>query len=210
MQANVYFFFSREKLLEFWPKYLILSLADFDLAHLAEPPLLPGRRPKNLALGQESVAPRRPPTTRLSQACVSRRMQDQRLASRPLRVKGGARSAAPKTLAHFFLTLLSPHPTAAIGEREGNGAGDAARAGGGGGAAEHYSPEVHAAVASAQLRRASLVGALRPNPCARGIHRIRSGDGEGGHITPVVGLPAALGSRGRPARRRCGGDGGAA
>jgi len=124
--------------------------------------------------------------------------------------KGALGRLPPKTLAHFFLPLLSPHPTAAIGEREGDGAGDAARAGGGGGAAEHYSPEVHAAVASAQLRRASLVGALRPNPCARGIHRIRSDDGEGGHITPVVGLPAALGSRGRPARRRCGGDGGAA
>ena len=110
MQANVYFFFSREKSLEFWPKYLILSLDDFDLAHLAEPPLLPGRRPKNLALGQESVAPHRPPTTRLSQACVSRRMQDQRLASRPLRVKGGARSVAPQNPSSFLLPAATSLP----------------------------------------------------------------------------------------------------
>ena len=142
-----------------------MSPADFGLAHLAEPPLLPGSRPKNLGLGRESGLPLWPvwPVGRAGRRAPLDTIQ--RLAARPTGSKPPAGRPPPRTLTHFL-----PHPSLLSRRRrrrvEGDGAGEAARGGGGGGAVGLCSPEVHAAAAGVQLRRAPLIGALIPTSCA--------------------------------------------
>ena len=76
-------------------------------------------------------------------------------------------AASPRTLISFLPPPSLSTPAAASGEREGDGAGNAAPCRRRGGAAELCSPEVCAVVAGAQLRRALLVGALMARPPAR-------------------------------------------
>ena len=83
-----------------------------------------------------------------------------------------ARPANPNSFSPLLLSFLS---TGGCRRAEGDGVGDAVHGGGGGGAVELCSPEVRAAAAGVQLRRAPLVGALILASWAREIHGIRGG-----------------------------------
>ena len=85
----------------------------------------------------------------------------------PGRIKTRRSAASLETLILFLSHPLLSSPDG-DGSRAGGGdTGDAARGGGCGGTAELCSVEVRAAVAGAQLRRAPLVGALRPRSRVR-------------------------------------------
>jgi len=94
----------------------------------------------------------------------------------PGRIKTRRSAASPETLILFLSPPLLSSPDGGGRRAGGDGIGDAARGGGCGGGAELCSAEVRAAEAGAQLRRAPLVGALRPRSRARAW----SADGGGG------------------------------
>jgi len=122
-----------------------------------------------MGLGRESAAPSRPPPARSAPSAREPLDLIQRPAFLPRPYKNGARSPGPQTLDHLLspsLSSLHPRPSERTRATTASGAERLAGVEGGHGAAELRSPEVRAANACAQLRRAALVGALRHPPTA--------------------------------------------
>ena len=182
----------------------------FDPARLSAATPFPGPRPKNLGLGRETASPRRPPPARSGRGTRTPSDLIRRSTPRAPRLKRPLGRDPPRTLVHFLpplLSLLHPGPSERRAERvtAASGAERLASAEDGGGTTELRSPELRAANAGTQLRRALLDGALRaPRRPRADPHRRRrrASDPAGnrpprphgaleGSVSPVRGCEAA-------------------
>ncbi|KAG2640149.1 hypothetical protein PVAP13_2KG072416 [Panicum virgatum] len=123
----------------------------------------------------------------------------------PRRIKGGP-AAPPNPKLFYPSPSLSSHPTAAPGERDGDGVVGAARARGGGGAAELCSPECgrgRRAALSSTARRCPKAPAGRAPDLQR--RRRRSSDLASGRPPRLHGARVGSASAGAGGPRGCSG-----